>query len=104
MLDLGFMVKEGSETVTLDGRELTKGVDYSIDYFSGTLTLLTDEATNPDANLDVKYEKNQMFELNKKTILGARIERKFNDNKNKFIGGTALYYSKSVVDEKVDVV
>jgi hypothetical protein len=103
ILDLGFMVKEGSETVTLNGQELSKGVDYTIDYFSGTLTLLNEEATNPDANLDVKYEKNQMFELNKKTILGARIEHKFGEDENKFIGGTALYYSKSVVDEKVDV-
>ncbi|MCF7885198.1 MAG: cell surface protein SprA [Candidatus Marinimicrobia bacterium] len=103
ILDLGFMVKEGSESVTLNGRELSKGTDYTIDYFSGTLTLLNEEALNPDANLDVKYEKNQMFELNKKTILGTRIEHRFGDDKNKFIGGTALYYSKSVVDDKVDV-
>ncbi|MCF7741024.1 MAG: cell surface protein SprA, partial [Candidatus Marinimicrobia bacterium] len=103
VLQLGAMVKEGSETVTLNGQELTKGVDYTIDYFSGTLTLLKDEATNPDANLDVKYEKNQMFELNKKTILGTRIEHQFGDDQNKFIGATGLYYSKSVVDEKVDV-
>ncbi len=101
IINLGPMVIDGSESVTLNGTQLTKGVDYTIDYFSGTLTLLKDDATNPDANLDIKYEKNQFFQLDKKTILGARAQYDF--GANNFIGATALYYSKSVIDEKVDV-
>lgn len=106
VLDLGPMVKEGSVTVTLNGTELTKGTDYRINYISGKLTLLKDAATNPNADLQVKYEKNQMFQLSKKTILGTRIEREFekdNEASNIFLGGTALYYSKSVQEDKVDV-
>ena len=35
-IDLGgFMIVEGSETVTLNGTILNRGVDYTIDYFSG---------------------------------------------------------------------
>jgi len=100
-ISLGAMVIENSESVTLNGQTLTRGVDYTIDYFSGSLTLLKDEATNPDAKLDIKYEKNQFFQLDKKTILGARAQYDFGENS--YIGGTALYFSQSVVDEKVDV-
>ncbi|MFH1213430.1 MAG: cell surface protein SprA, partial [Candidatus Neomarinimicrobiota bacterium] len=101
IISLGAMVIENSESVTLNNQTLTRNVDYSIDYFSGTLTLLTSEATNPDAKLEIKYEKNQFFQLDKKTILGARAQYDFGDNC--YIGGTALYFGQSVVDEKVEV-
>jgi len=101
ILSLGAMVIENSETVSLNSVPLTRNVDYTIDYFTGTLTLLNPDATNPDANLEVKYEKNQFFQLDKKTILGARAQYDFGENS--FIGGTALYYSQSVTDEKVEV-
>jgi len=47
--------------------------------------------------------KNSFFQLKKKTILGARAQYDFGPNKENFIGATGLYYSKSVVDDKVDV-
>jgi len=100
-INLGAMVIENSEQVSLNGQNLTRGVDYTIDYFMGTLTLLRSDALNPDAKLDVKYEKNQFFQLDKKTIFGARAQYDFGNNS--FLGGTVLYYSKSVIDEKVDV-
>jgi len=95
------MVIDGSESVTLGSQTLVRGIDYTIDYFTGTLTLLNKDAVSPDAKLDIKYERNQFFQLDKKTILGARAQYDFGDNS--FIGGTALYFSQSVVDEKVDV-
>ncbi len=100
-INLGAMVIENSEIVTLNNQPLQRGIDYTIDYFSGILTLLKPEATTPDAQLDVKYEKNQFFQLDKKTILGARAEYPLGENS--FIGATALYFSQSVIDEKVDV-
>ena len=39
-ISLGFMIVEGSETVTLNGTVLTRGIDYTIDYFSGSLNLI----------------------------------------------------------------
>jgi hypothetical protein len=100
-INLGGMLIEGSEVVTLDGRTLTQGVDYTVDYFTGTLTLHNQNALNPDANLDVQYEKHQFFQLDKKTMLGTRAQYDF--GQNSFVGGTALYFSQSVIDEKVEV-
>jgi len=98
---LGFNVIEGSEVVTLNGEILQKGRDYTIDYFSGQLTVLDERASNPSAQLDISYERNQLFQLEKKTILGTRAEYQF--SRNSFIGGTFLYLSESTLDRKVRV-
>ncbi|MFQ5649160.1 MAG: cell surface protein SprA [bacterium] len=99
--NLGFNVIEGSEVVTLNGRTLQKDRDYTIDYFSGQLIMLNDDAANPSAQLDITYERNQLFQLEKKTILGMRTE--YNLGRDSFIGGTLLYLSESTLDQKVRV-
>ncbi|MFQ6112517.1 MAG: cell surface protein SprA [bacterium] len=99
--NLGFNVIEGSEIVTLDGDVLKKGIDYNIDYFSGTLTILNERALSPSANLDITYEKNQLFQLEKKTILGTRAE--YNLGGDSFLGGTVLYLNETTLDRKVRV-
>jgi len=99
--DLGFYVLEGSEVVTLGGRTLERDIDYSIDYFSGQLTLLTSEAKRASSQLDIKYERANLFQLNKKTIFGGRMEYRFWDNS--FVGLTALYLNKTTLDRRVRV-
>ncbi|MFQ5864419.1 MAG: cell surface protein SprA [bacterium] len=99
--NLGFNVIEGSEVVTLDGQALKKGLDYNIDYFSGTLTILNEQALSPAANLDITYEKNQLFQLEKKTILGTRAE--YDLGGGSFLGGTVLYLNETTLDRKVRV-
>ncbi|MFP4547329.1 MAG: cell surface protein SprA [Fidelibacterota bacterium] len=103
MIQLPPMLMEGSEEITLNGQKLVKGTDYEINYFDGMLNIYREEATKPDAKLDIKYEKNSFFQLKKKTILGARAEYAFGPDKQNFIGATGLYYSKSVVDDKVEI-
>lgn len=102
---LGFNVIEGSEEVTLNGVPLVKGAskDYTIDYFTGQLVILNEAALAPGANLDIKYELNEFFQLDKKVIMGSRAEIKFGENDNSFLGLSAIYFSKSSIDEKVRV-
>ncbi|MDZ7723766.1 MAG: cell surface protein SprA [candidate division KSB1 bacterium] len=68
--NLGMNVIEESEEVTLNGRPLTRNVDYTIDYFTGTLRILNEQATAANANLEITYESNKMFQVDKTTILG----------------------------------
>ncbi|MBN2364874.1 MAG: cell surface protein SprA, partial [Calditrichaeota bacterium] len=96
---LGFNVLEGSEIVKLNGRELQKDKDYTIDYFSGTLQILADEARRADANVEIEYERGSLFQLDKKTLLGGRMEYSFGDRG--FIGATGLYLNKSTLDQRV---
>jgi cell surface protein SprA len=99
--DLGFYVLEGSEVVSLSGRNLVRDKDYVIDYFSGQLTLTSPEAKRASADLEIKYERANLFQLDKKTILGGRAEYRFLDNS--FVGLTALYMNKTTVDQRVRV-
>ena len=100
-ISLGLNFIEGSEEVILDGVVLVRGSDYTIDTFTGQLTILKEGATDPGANLEIKYENNQLFQLDKKSFLGTRAEYRFGENS--FFGGTFLYYSKSTIDQRVRV-
>ncbi len=102
---LGINVIEGSEEVILNGRTLKKDQDYIIDYFSGQLTLLTEDATDPNASLDINYESQQLFSIDKKTLMGARAEYTLFDegNNRSFIGATLLYLNQKTIEQRVRV-
>lgn len=97
--DLGFNVLDGSERVTLNGRLLTRDKDYTIDYFSGQLIITDSGIRRADASVDIEYERGALFQLDKKTLLGGRLEYQFGERD--FIGLTALYYSKSTLDQRI---
>jgi len=99
--DLGFYVLEGSDVVTLGGQTLVRNKDYLIDYFTGQLTLISPEAKRSSSNIQIKYERANLFQLDKKTIFGTRMEYRFWDKS--FVGFTALYMNKSTIDERVRV-
>ena len=104
--NLGINILEGSEEVVLNGTQLTKDVDYVIDYFSGTIELLSPEASLPDANLEIRYEQAQLFQIEKKSIFGARAEYSLIDlgfGGNSFIGTTALFQSQSTINKRVQL-
>ncbi|MCK5032288.1 MAG: cell surface protein SprA, partial [Calditrichia bacterium] len=99
--DLGFNILEGSEEVLLNGAPLKRDKDYLIDYFTGSLTLISPEAKRSSASLEIKYEKATIFQLDKKTIMGGRAEYRFWENS--FIGFTGLYLNKTTLDQRVRV-
>ncbi len=99
--DLGFYVLEGSEVVTIGGQTLKRDKDYTIDYFSGQLTLVSNEAKRSSSQIQIKYERANLFQLDKKTIFGGRLEYRFWDNS--FVGLTALYLNKTTLDRRVRV-
>ena len=99
--DLGWNVLPGSEEVLLNGKAMVKDVDYSIDYLTGELILLSQEAKRSSSSLEIKYERASIFQLDKKTILGGRAEYRFWEDS--FIGLTALYMSKTTLEQRVRV-
>ena len=97
----GFMLVEGSEEVYLNKVPLVKDKDYIIDYFTGSLTLLTEAYNEPGAELEVMFDKHELVSFDKKSIIGARAQMDFGERS--FIGATALYYDQSVINEKIEV-
>ncbi|NIW43668.1 MAG: hypothetical protein GWN14_02365, partial [candidate division Zixibacteria bacterium] len=62
-IDLGFNIIEGSEEVRADGRTLTRGQDYTIDYFMGEVSIINEDYLQPGVDLEVLYESNEIFQL-----------------------------------------
>lgn len=99
--NLGFNIIEDSEEVIFNGEKLERGQGYTVDYWSGTLTVTDPRASQADAKIDITYERNQLFQLQKKTILGTRAEYRF--GRDSFIGGTLLYLNERTLDQKIRV-
>lgn len=98
---LGFNIVENSVKVSLNGRELTAGADYSVDYNIGQLTIRNDAALAPGANLKISYEENDLFQLASKTLFGARGIYDF--SRDTKLGFTALTLSQQTLSDKVRI-
>ncbi len=97
--NLGFNVVEGSVQVILDGRRLTPNVDYTVDYIVGEVVIRNDRALVPGANLQIKYEQNDLFQLASKTLLGARGDLAISQNTN--FGFTIMNLNQQTLSDKV---
>jgi len=92
---------EGSEKITLNGRLLTRGTDYNIEYDFGSITLLTPEASDPNADLKIDYEYAPFLAVDKKSLFGMRAEYEW--SKDLKFGSTVLYKSDKAQDRKPKV-
>jgi hypothetical protein len=94
---LGWNVLENSEVVTLNGVTLQRGVGYSIDYDTGELVLLTQDALEPNAEVSVDFSRASTFGLSK-TLLGFSTQYKPTEDVS--FGTTWLYESKGTPEER----
>ncbi|MCK4631836.1 MAG: cell surface protein SprA, partial [candidate division Zixibacteria bacterium] len=88
---------EGSEKVMLNGHQLVRGDDYTIQYDFGQITLLTSGANDPNAEISVDYEFAPFFAVQKKTLLGIRAEYEWSEN---FQFGTTVLYKSDKAQER----
>jgi cell surface protein SprA len=96
---LGFNVVDGSVQVLLNGRTLTPNVDYAMDYSTGQLIIRNEDALLPSANVQVKYEQNDLFALASKTLLGARGDLQFGPKT--IFGFTLMNLNQQTLSDKV---
>jgi cell surface protein SprA len=96
---LGFNVVEGSVQVLLDGRTLVQNIDYTVDYILGEVVIKNERALVPGANLSIKYEQNDLFQLASKTLLGARGYLAISPNT--LFGFTIMNLNQQTLSDKV---
>jgi cell surface protein SprA len=97
--NLGFNIVEGSVQVLMNGTPLTPNIDYTVDYIIGEVVVRNPQALSPGANIQVKYEQNDLFQLASKTLIGARGELSMFPNVN--LGFTVMNLNQATLSDKV---
>jgi cell surface protein SprA len=83
--------------------QLREGVDYTVDYYTGTLSLLNQRALLPNANLNIEYEQNDIFNLTTRTLLGMRADMLLLNKRrvSSSIGMTIMNYDQAAIVDRV---
>ncbi len=88
---------ENSDVVKLgDGRTLTRGTDYRIDYDLGQITFLNEDALNPVNNVSVDFSYAPFFIAEKKSLYG--LSAKYNINDKSWVSWAGMYRRETVAD------
>mgnify|MGYP000656689469 FL=1 len=82
-----FNVPRGSVRVTAGGRLLVEGLDYLVDYQSGTVEIINPSLEASNMPIQVSMENNLIFGGQTTRFMGVNVEHKFSD---KFILNGAI--------------
>ncbi|MEA4841052.1 MAG: cell surface protein SprA [Bacteroidales bacterium] len=101
-ISLGAMnVASGSVVVTAGGQTLTENTDYTVDYASGTVTILNEALITSGTAINATCEDQSTFSMMRKSMAGITLDYKFSDNFN--VGGTLMHLSETPLTTKVDM-
>jgi hypothetical protein len=78
-----------SEQVFLDGRRMTRDVDYFIDYDIGIVTFFRPEIIRDDSVIEITYDYSPFGGQGEETLVGLRNEFYITDNL--FVGGSVMF-------------
>ncbi len=91
-------VVPGTVKVTSAGAELSENVDYIVDYNGGSVTIINDAYLIEGRDIEIDFEQNSFFNLQKKTLLGLRAD--YDLDERLALGATAMRLSqKSPIDK-----
>lgn len=93
-------VPQGSVKVSANGVQLTEGIDYTVDYMLGSVTIINEQVKQSGQAINISLENQLTFNTQRKRFLGLNLERRFNENF--ILGGTVVNYSESPLTQKVN--
>lgn len=93
-------VPQGSVKVSANGVQLSEGVDYTVDYMLGTVTIINENVKQSGQAINISLENQLTFNTQRKRFLGLNLERRFNENF--ILGATVVNYSESPLTQKVN--
>ena len=91
----GINIAEGSVQVTAGNTPLTEGSDFTVDYNLGRVTILNEGVLSSGKEIQISYEKADLFNFQQRTLLGTRLDYKVNDDIN--FGATLLHLNERPV-------
>lgn len=94
-------VPEGSVVVTAGGVRLVENQDYTVNYNLGKVKIINQGLLESKTPIKIQLESNSLFNIQTKTLLGARAEYRFSKDFN--LGGTVMNLSEKPLTQKVNV-
>jgi cell surface protein SprA len=89
-------IARGSVRATAAGVVLTEGVDYSVDYMMGMVTILNRQLIDSGTPISVTIENQPIMQTQRKTLMGINLL--YDISKNLSVGGTLMhYYEKPLI-------
>lgn len=85
---LDFNVVQGSENITVDGQQLVKNRDYTIDYQTGFIQFFDRVNIDEESRIEIDYETQGLGNQRDETFLGGRVEADISENLS--MGSTLL--------------
>ncbi|RMF47490.1 MAG: cell surface protein SprA, partial [Bacteroidetes bacterium] len=93
-------IQPGSIQVTAGGAPLTEGVDYQVDYTIGKVTITNQGILQSGQEIRVRFESNQLFGIDQKTLVGSRIE--WRPSQRFQLGVTGLsFYERPLINKVI---
>jgi len=101
-IDLGVTnVVRGSVVVTAGGRTLTEGVEYTVDYMSGIVTIIDQSLIDSRTAINASVENQSYFNMQRKTMLGLNLSYEFSKDFN--IGTTIMHMYEKPLTTKAGI-
>ena len=94
-----YNVPEGSVVVTANGMTLTEGVDYTVDYRGGVVTIINQSLIDAGTSINVSLESNTYYGMQRKTMFGFNFQYDF--SRDFQFGGTFLHLGEKPLTTKV---
>ncbi|WP_175606653.1 T9SS outer membrane translocon Sov/SprA [Belliella pelovolcani] len=88
----GLNISPGSVIVMAGNIPLTEGVDFTIDYNIGRLTIINEGILQSGKRINISFEKADLVSFQTRSLLGTRLDYMFSDKFN--LGGTFLYLNE----------
>ena len=100
VISLGaYNVPQGSVKVTAGGADLVEGVDYTVDYSAGEVTILNQSIIDAGTSVNVSLESQSDYSMERKSMFGINWEYDFSKDFN--ISGTLQHLSEQSLTSKV---
>lgn len=91
-------VARGSVKVTAGGITLTEGVDYTVDYLSGSVTILNQSLLDTGTPLSITLEEQTFSQMQRKTLMGVNLLYNFTHDFS--LGATLMHYTEKPMTMK----
>lgn len=94
-------VPRGSVRVTANGAPLTENSDFIVDYNLGRVKIVNTALLNSGAIIKVSSESNNLFQIQQKSLMGARFDYKYSPDL--ILGSTFMYLNERPLTPKVNI-